>query len=171
MNKRRYGKYLLAVAVAAGLCSLLILTVQWKRKMEARSGRIGCVNYLNQICLAFRQWSLDSGDKLPFNVSTNLGGTLELCARGPDGFDRNAVFHFQVLSNELNTPKCLVCPKDSSRQAAVDFSVLRPENISYRLYSGTNVSLEFPQAILAVCSIDGNAVRVDGSIFKLPHNR
>ena len=38
--------------------------------------------------------------------------------------------HFQVMSNELNTPVILVCPSDV-RGFARDFSSLRNANISY----------------------------------------
>ena len=40
------------------------------------------------------------------------GGTLELTANGP------VYPQFEVMSNELNTPKILVCPSDSSKQTA-----------------------------------------------------
>jgi hypothetical protein len=171
VNKLRSRKYLLAAAVAVGVCAFFVLTIQQLKKREARSARFSCVNNMKGIGLSFRQWALDFDDQYPFHVSTNLGGTLEMCAHGADGFDRNAVFHFLVLSNQLNSPKWLLCTEDRSRQAALHFSVLRPENISYRLYSGTNVSSEFPQAILAVCSVDGNTLLVDGSVFKPPPNR
>ena len=133
---------------------------QWDR----RARRISCVNCLKQIGLSFRQWSLDHDNRFPFNVSTNDWGTLELCAPGPDGFDHNAAFHFQVMSNELYTPKPLICPKDRSKKPAVDFSVLQPENISYRLRTGTNLSLASPKAVLAICPVDGNTLYCDGSV-------
>ena len=62
--------------------------------------RITCVNNLKQIGLAFRTWEIDHDGQFPFNVSTNAGGTVELCARGTDGFATNAALHFQVMSNE-----------------------------------------------------------------------
>src|ERR1022692_1790605 len=44
------------------------------------------------------------------SVSVTNGGTLELVESG-------AVWrHFLVMSNELNTPKILICPADSERQ-------------------------------------------------------
>src|SRR5208283_3833238 len=93
--------------------------------------RFSCINNMKQIGLSFQAWAADHDGNYPFNVSTNQGGTLEWCRRGADGFDRNAAFHFQVMSNELSTPKLLVCPDDSKRHPALNFESLRPENVSY----------------------------------------
>ena len=41
--------------------------------------------------------------------------------------------HFQALSNELVTPKVLLCPAEKQRTAAPDFTALRNENVSYWL--------------------------------------
>ena len=38
--------------------------------------------------------------------------------------------HFQVMSNELSTPKILVCPADT-RVAAANFVRLKNQNVSY----------------------------------------
>ena len=92
------------------------------------------------------------------------GGTLELCLPGSDGFDRNAAFHFQVMANELSTPKILVCPADLKRRPALNFLSLRPENVSYLLCSGTNIVENNPQEVLAVCPIHNNVVLCDGSV-------
>src|SRR5690606_32850673 len=72
-------------------------------KAKARAQDVSCVNQLKQIGLAFRIWSADNGDQFPFNVSTEKGGTLELCDRGPDGYDRMSWRHFKVMPEVLNT--------------------------------------------------------------------
>src|SRR5882672_11239589 len=71
---------------------------------ERKAQHISCVNNLKQIGLGFRIWAGDNGGKFPFQISTNAGGTLELCSRDANGFDRNSVAHFLVASNELSTP-------------------------------------------------------------------
>src|SRR5258706_1242 len=70
-------------------------------------GHINCRNNLKQVGIAFKVWALDNGDKYPMQVSVTNGGTRELVSSG-------AVFsHFQVMSNELSTPKLLFCPQEN----------------------------------------------------------
>jgi len=124
-----------------------------------------CYNNLQGISFAFRIWANGHHDQFPFNVSTNAGGTRELCVRDGEGFDSNAALHFQVLSNELlGDTSILVCPNDSTRKAAPDFRSLRRANISYRLRTGTNVNEDNPNAVLAVCPIDGNLLYWGGDV-------
>src|SRR5262249_21310250 len=85
-----------------------------------------CSNNLKQIGLAFNIWALDNGDQFPMAVSTNEGGTKELCS------GRNAFAHFAVMSNELSTPAVLVCPNDTNRHRPTNFtSDLNNSKVSY----------------------------------------
>lgn len=133
-------------------------------KAKARAQRIACVNNLKQVGLAFRIWEGDNGDQFPFNVSTNKGGTLELCRPGADGLDHNSWLHFQVMSNELNTPKILACPADDEKHAAPDFSHLQALNVTYQIHSGTNVSSGNAELVLAICPVHHNVLLSDGSV-------
>lgn len=58
------------------------------------------------------------------SVSTNARGSREWVDGG------NAFRHLAVLSNELNTPKVLVCPAEGSTEAR-DFSEFSNANLSY----------------------------------------
>jgi hypothetical protein len=140
----------------------LLLPALSQAKSKAQS--INCANNMKQIGLSFRTWAIDNNDNFPFNVSTNKGGTLELCAPGSDGFDRNAAFHFRVMSNELSTPQILVCPADRKRQPALDFLSLQPSYVSYKLRTGSDINETHPDQILAVCPIHNNVLRCDGSV-------
>jgi prepilin-type processing-associated H-X9-DG protein len=95
-------------------------------KSKARSSRIGCTNCLKQIGLAFRTWAIDNDNRFPMHSLMANGGTLELVSSG-------LVFpHFEVMSNELSTPKILVCPNDENRTYATNFhSGLADTNLSY----------------------------------------
>ena len=173
----RYGGAGLAIAgLVMGYASLIItvlvvvmvipgaMLLPALSRAKERAQRINCVNNLKQVGLGFRIWSADHDDQFPFNVSTNQAGTLELCSLGSDGFDMNAVRHFQVLSNELSTPVILVCPADASRQRAVNFQTLQSANVSYQLHSGTSFNETNAHLVLAVCPIHGNVLLCDGSV-------
>jgi hypothetical protein len=126
----------------------------------------GCQNNLRQIGLAFKVWALEHNDQYPFNVSSNSGGSLEFCARDAEGFEKDPVPHLIIIANDLSTPSFLVCPQDSSKHIAADFSSLQAANVSYRLRTGTNVNGSSPQEILAVCPVHGYVLYCDGSVRK-----
>jgi hypothetical protein len=120
-------------------------------------------NLGHRIGLGFGSWAQAHHGQYPFNVSTNEGGTRELCVRGSDGFDRNAWRHFQVLSNELADPAGLVCPKDRKHKAARDFQSLGPENVSYRLRTGPSLTETNKTDVLITCPLDGKFIYADGN--------
>jgi hypothetical protein len=126
--------------------------------------QLACRDNLQSIGISLKVWALDNRDEFPFQVHTNAGGTLELRAPRPDGFDTNAFLHFRVLSNYLRTVTRLVCPGDIAREAASGFATLRPENVSYLLRTDDTVTQANPGEVLAVCPIDGNTLYCDGSV-------
>lgn len=127
---------LVIVAVLAILAAMLLPALA---KAKQKAQRINCVNNLKQTGLAFRIWSGDNGDTYPMDVSTTKGGTKEFTA-GADTFR-----HFQVMSNELSTPKILICPADT-RTVASSFLRLKNQNISY--FVGLDASETNPQMFL-----------------------
>jgi hypothetical protein len=157
----------LAALLAATVIAINILHTLPSRSDWPRPQRITCANNLKQIGLALRTWAIDHEGQFPFNRSTNDGGTMELCARGSDGFDRNAAIHFKVMSNELSTPMILLCPRDRKPKPARDFAQLRGENLTYRMRSGTNMTSAHPEGQLLKCPIDGNVLHCDGSVTEM----
>lgn len=112
---------LVIIAVLAILAAMLLPALA---KAKQKAQRINCVNNLKQCGLAFRIWAGDATDRFPMEVSINSGGTKEF-ATGADTFR-----HFQVMSNELSTPKVLICPADN-RTIATSFARLENQNVSY----------------------------------------
>ena len=111
-------------------------------RSRSKSKRIGCSSSLKQIGLAFRMWSNDNGDVFPWRGSTNRGGTLELVELG------DPLPHFQTVSNELNTPKVLVCSSDSIRVRVASFDQLtRRAQLSY--FVGLDADETRPTSILS----------------------
>lgn len=128
------------VVIAAVLIVVAIL-LPVLAASRRKSSRIGCVNNLKQIGLAARVWSGDNYDKYPMEVSTTNGGAMELQGQ-------NAWIYYLVMSNELSTPKILICPQDAERpKAATNFSADLKNKISY--FVGLDASYGHPRALLS----------------------
>ncbi len=115
------------MVVIAALVILWGLFMPSITKGKTPAKRIACVSHLKQVGLAFRIWSGEHNDLFPMSVSVTNGGVMELAATG------NVTAVFQVMSNELSTPKILFCPTDKLRQQAAVFASAQPSNtnISY----------------------------------------
>lgn len=123
-------------ATAAGLTEEELAAVE---KARARAQSIACINNLKQVGLAIRIWANDNKDFSP-----------------PD---------FLSLSNELNTPKILVCPDDTNRIAATNFANYSDANCSYEYLTPNAANAhDEPQRVLTRCPIHGHIGLCDGSV-------
>ena len=126
------------VAVLAILAALFLPTLAAAKR---KSSKLNCASNLKQIGICFRLWEGDNNDKYPMAVSVTNGGAMELVAMG------NVAACFQVMSNELSTPKVLLCPEDTRRTYATNFSTgFSSANISYFLNPDSVET--YPQMIL-----------------------
>jgi len=115
---------LVVVAVLAVLAVVFLLALILDRPVPAH--RINCVSNLKEVGLAFEMWAGDHNDKYPMEISTANGGTMELAATG------DVVATFQIMTNELSTPKILFCPADTIHTITNTFGVnFTAKNISY----------------------------------------
>jgi prepilin-type processing-associated H-X9-DG protein len=153
---------LLMVAVALLMLAGLALVVLAAAKR--RSAKIGCVSCIKQVNLAFRIWEGDNGNLYPMAVSTSIGGGREFIQTG------NPTGCFQVVSNEISTPKILACPNDLDRTYAFDLASLNRTNISYFL--GVDVTNDSnPNLILdGDDNLELNNSRVSPGLLSLPTN-
>lgn len=130
----------LVVIFILGVLAVILLPALAAAKKK--TSKIVCANQLKQIGLAFRIWSGDNWDKYPMEVSVANGGAMESAVLG------DAVAVFQVMSNELSTPKVLFCSSDPDVLVATNFGPgLTSKNISY--FVGLTVCTNSPQAFLS----------------------
>jgi type II secretory pathway pseudopilin PulG len=111
---------------------------------KAKAPRISCVSGLKQIGLAYRMWANDNAGQFPWQVSMTASnpGTEEFALTS------ETWRQFQIISNELNTPKVLVCPSDKRRTRVSDWaSFTNNSHLSY--FVGLDASEIFPQSILS----------------------
>jgi type II secretory pathway pseudopilin PulG len=115
---------LIVITCLAILAAVLLAAL---KRQRWRGAHVSCANNIKQICLSFIVWSSDNNNHFPMQVPVANGGTLELVAGG------KVYPHFQVLSNELNTPRIFHCWEDDGRLMTASFNDLSDRNVSYFL--------------------------------------
>ena len=116
---------LVVIAIIAILASLLLPALA---QAKGRSQRLKCVSNLKQVGLAMRMLSGDHDGKFPWRVDQADGGGL------PNGTgNATADFQFLIASNELVTPKVLLCPSDKDGLLGSSFLNFSVTNVSYDL--------------------------------------
>jgi len=124
-NKSRAAFSLLELIILVGIIgviAMVLLPALARRGNHGKEPRIKCVNNLKNVGLAYRIYATDNNNHFPaWSMSSNAVSLSSI----------KITEIFQSLSNELSTPKLLICPVDLKRVEAKSFRNLTIKNISY----------------------------------------
>jgi hypothetical protein len=113
---------------------------------EAKAKSIQCISNMKQIGLALRMWYSDHQDKFPPDVLS--------------------------ASDEMNTPKILVCPADKRNLPAESlWDRFDPSRVSYEYFGAGQTDVGDPEPPLTRCRIHGHVGLFDGSVHMNSENR
>ena len=99
---------IILIVVFAGFGFLVVSALSGAKDM---ANGIACVNNLKYVGLGLRTFNTDNGGRFPMEVSVADGGTREWMK------DETQLWrHWRRITNELGSPKVLLCPSDRRRQ-------------------------------------------------------
>lgn len=143
------GKGLAVAGLVMGYLSVLMLAVVFPSaallpalaKAKGRAQEASCRNNLKQIILSAQIYANDHNGKFP-----------------PD---------YLTMSNELSTPKILVCIADQKRVKAAGWDGFdATKNVSYE-YVAPGIDSKVSETVVFRCPVHGNVALADGSVIRV----
>lgn len=156
---RRAAFTMVEMKVAILCLVVLFLVMAMPAMTKGRGGKShppSCVNNLKNIGLSYRIFATDNDGKFPWQVAPKAGGVMPPPVNTVASPTNNVLFMLAAVSNELSTPKIIVCPEDrreTLKTNSFSYAIttlaanLQPKVPSYFL--GLGASEEQPQSILA----------------------
>ena len=137
---RAKGKTKLKLWVFLGLAAVVVFmagtTVLPRLRRHGES--VSCGNYMAAIGVASRLWANGNNGRAPSNLLS--------------------------MSNELSSPKVLICPGDHSRKAAASWASFTSANSSYEIVNA-GLAESDTNTVFLRCKIHGHLGYVDGTVF------
>jgi hypothetical protein len=133
-----------------------------------RCVRLNCVNNLKQVGLSFRLWSGDHNDLFPMQLAGSGQPDAPAHAIPTNGVTAYpyAWEIFQVMSNELSSPKIVTCPLDKNRAPAANFATgFGSSNVGY--FVGVDADETHPTRILSGDQYISNGQKNGGDILEM----
>ena len=109
-----------------------------KPRLKRYAESMSCGNYMSSIGVGARIWAGDNSNRLADN--------------------------FLCMSNELATPKILICPGDKVRKVADNWDLFTTNNCSYEILRPNMPDDDFTNAYFC-CTIHGHLGYADGTVF------
>jgi hypothetical protein len=109
-----------------------------KPKIKRHFEAISCGNFMSSIGIGARLWAGDNSNHMADN--------------------------FLCMSNELCTPKLLICPSDKIRKPADSWASFTTNNCSYEILRPNMAADDFSNAFFR-CTIHGHLGFTDGTVF------
>ena len=116
----------------------LVLLAAFQPRLKRRVASINCGNQMSSVGCGARFWAEDNSNRLADN--------------------------FLIMSNELCTPKFLICPSDQIRRPAESWATFSTNTCSYEILRPGMPDTDWTNAYFR-CLIHGHLGFADGTVF------
>ena len=161
MRRTKLGAFtlielLVVIAIIAILAGLLLPALA---RAKAKTIQTNCVSNLRQMGTAFRLWGDDNNNRYPMQYASGtsapnnnypqliMTGITTMPPASGVAFGPEYKF-FQAMSNELSTPKIVMCPGDSERNPGTNFTTDFTSNIRTAYFVGKDADESNPRMFL-----------------------